>query len=356
MKQKKVIVAMSGGVDSSLTAALIKSQGYDTMGITLKLYPGAGEGGSFGGKSQKGIADARAVARKLNIPHRVFDVRQEFEEKVIESFCREYLSCRTPNPCILCNESIKFGALLSHARTQGADYVATGHYARVVYDAIKGRFLLKKGKDLQKDQSYFLCSLNQDQLRSVMFPLGEFTKTEVREKARGFGLTVSDKPESQEICFIPDNDYVAFIKSRYAEHQRPGPIVSTKGDVLGEHKGIFSFTIGQRKGLNIAQGYPLYVVSLDENTNSVVVGKKEEAFRQSLTASQMNWIALESLADPLALKARIRYRHSESAARVIPLSPDQVRVEFNQPQLAITPGQAVVLYDGETVMGGGWID
>jgi len=356
MKKKKVIVAMSGGVDSSLTAALVKSRGYDTMGITLKLSPGEGKGGSFRGKSQKGIEDATVVARKLNIPHRVFDVRQEFEEKVIERFCREYLSCRTPNPCILCNASIKFGALLSHARTQGADYVATGHYARVAYDAIKGRFLLKKGKDLQKDQSYFLCSLNQDQLRSVMFPLGEFTKSEVREKAHGFGLTVSDKPESQEICFIPDNDYVAFIKSRYAEQERPGPIVSTKGDVLGEHKGIFSFTIGQRKGLNIAQGYPLYVISLDEHTNSVVVGRKEEAFRQSLTASRINWIAMESLPNPIALKARIRYRHSENAARVIPLSPDQVRVEFNQPQLAITPGQAVVFYDGDIVMGGGWID
>jgi tRNA-specific 2-thiouridylase len=356
MKKKKVIVAMSGGVDSSLAAALIKSQGYDTMGITLKLSPGAGKGGSFGEKSRKGIEDARTVARKLDISHRVFDVRREFEEEVIERFCREYLSCRTPNPCILCNESIKFGTLLSHARTQGADCIATGHYARVVYDANKGRFLLKKGKDLQKDQSYFLCLLNQEQLRSVMLPLGEFTKSEVREKAQGLGLTVSAKPESQEICFIPDNDYVAFIKSRYAECQRPGPIVSTSGEVLGEHKGIFSFTIGQRKGLNIAQGYPLYVVSLDKDTNGVVVGRKEEAFRQSLTASRMNWVAMESLSAPMALKARIRYRHSENAARVVPLSPDQVKVEFNQPQLAITPGQAVVLYDGDIVVGGGWID
>jgi tRNA-specific 2-thiouridylase len=198
--------------------------------------------------------------------------------------------------------------------------------------------------------------LSQDQLNSVLFPLGEFTKSEVREKAQEIGLTVSDKPESQEICFIPDNDYVAFIKSRYAEHQRPGPIVSTTGEVLGEHQGISSFTIGQRKGLNIAQGYPLYVVSLDKNTNSVVVGRKEEAFRRSLTASRINWIAMETLPYPMALKARIRYRHSEDAARVIPLSPDQVSVDFNQPQLAVTPGQAVVFYDGDIVMGGGWID
>jgi len=347
---------MSGGVDSSLTAALLKTQGYDTTGITLNLLPAAGKGKGFRGQSRKGVEDARSAAHKLGIPHRVLDVSQEFEEKVIARFCREYLSCRTPNPCILCNESIKFGALLGYARTQGADYMATGHYARVAYDATRGRFLLKKGKDLHKDQSYFLCALNQDQLRSVLVPLGEFTKSEVREKAQRYGLEVSDKPESQEICFIPDNDYVAFIKNRYPEHQRAGLIVSTTGEVLGEHHGVFSFTIGQRKGLNIAQGYPLYVVALNEKTNSVVVGRKEEALRRSLTASRINWIAMEPPAHPLALRARIRYRHAESAARVVPLSRDQVRVAFKHPQLAVTPGQAVVFYDGDTVMGGGWID
>lgn len=347
---------MSGGVDSSLTVALLKSRGYDTIGITLKLAPDKENRGLPRRKIQKGIENAAAVARTLNIPHRVLDVSREFEENVIEKFCREYLSCRTPNPCIICNASIKFGVLLSHARSQGADYLATGHYARVAYDATRGRFLLRKGKDLQKDQSYFLCLLSQDQLRSVLFPLGEFTKSEVREKAQEFGLGVSDEPESQEICFIPDNDYAAFIKSRYAEHQRPGPIVTTTGDLLGEHKGIFSFTIGQRKGLNVAQGYPLYVVSLDEKTNSVVVGRREEAFQRSLTASRINWIALESPAHPIGVKARIRYRHSESAAQVIPLARDQVKVEFMHPQLAVTPGQAVVLYDRDVVLGGGWID
>jgi tRNA-specific 2-thiouridylase len=356
MKKKKVIVAMSGGVDSSLTAALLTSQGYDTMGITLELSSGESNGASPRGKSRKGMEDASSVARTLKIPHRVLDISREFEEKVIDRFCGEYLSCRTPNPCILCNESIKFGILLRHARTLGADYLATGHYARVTYDETKRRFLLSKGRDRHKDQSYFLCFLSQDQLSSILFPLGKLTKSEVREEAQKVGLAISDKPESQEICFIPDNDYVSFIKSRHAERQRPGPIVSTAGEVLGEHKGIFSFTIGQRKGLNIAHGYPLYVLSLDNNTNTVVVGKKEEAFRTSLTASGMNWIAIESLPSAIELKARIRYRHSESAARVIPLSPDRVRVEFQEPQLAITPGQAVVFYDRDTVIGGGWID
>ena len=347
---------MSGGVDSSLAAALLKTQGYDTAGITLNVLPAGGKKKGFRGQSRKGIEDARAAALKLGIPHRVLDVSREFEKEVIARFCREYLSCRTPNPCILCNASIKFGALLNYARTEGADYLATGHYARVAYDVTRGRFVLKKGKDRHKDQSYFLCALNQGQLSSVKVPLGEFTKSEVREKAQSFGLTVSEKPESQEICFIPDNNYVAFIKNRFAEHQRAGLIVSTTGEVLGEHQGVFSFTIGQRKGLKIAQGYPLYVVSLDAKTNSVVVGRREEALRRSLTASQVNWIALEPPAHPLTLKARIRYRHAETAAQVIPLSPDRASVEFKEPQLAITPGQAVVFYDGDTVIGGGWID
>ena len=356
MSKKKIIVAMSGGVDSSLTAALIKSQGYDTVGITLNLYPGVNKASSFQGENLQGVEYAREVARRLNIPHYLFDVREEFEEKIIDSFCREYLSGRTPNPCIFCNERIKFGTLLAHARRQGADHVATGHYARVVYDETKGRFLLKKGKDLQKDQSYFLFSLSQDQLRSVVFPLGELTKSEVRQKAEDLGLKVSDKPESQEICFIPDNDYVTFLKSRYSELQRTGPIVSTRGDVLGEHNGIFSFTIGQRRGLNIAQGYPLYVISLDKATNTVVVGRKEETYRNELTASRLNWISIGSLKKPVELKARIRYQHREKRARVTPLSEERVRVKFFQPQMAITPGQAVVFYDGDTVIGGGWVD
>ena len=356
MKKRKVIVAMSGGVDSSLTAALVKSQGYETIGVTLKLTPEVNGSGFPNGKSLKGVGYAAGVAKKLNIPHYVIDVHKEFEEEVIERFCREYLSGRTPNPCIFCNKRIKFGTLLNLVRRLGGDYMATGHYARAGYDNTKGRFFLKKGKDSHKDQAYFLFSLSQDQLGSVIFPLGEFSKAEVRLKAKEFGLTVADKPESQEICFIPDNNYVKFIKSRFSEVPGAGPIISSKGDVLGEHNGIFSFTVGQRRGLNVAQGYPLYVVSLDKNTNTVVVGRKEETFRKAFNASRINWIAIDSLNHPIELRARIRYRHPENQARIIPISKDRVRVEFSQPQMAITPGQAVVFYDGDTVVGGGWID
>ncbi len=356
MGKKKVLVAMSGGIDSSLAAALIKSQGYETIGVTLKLFPEMNKNGFSSQKRIKGIESAAEVARKLRIPHYVFDVHEEFEKEIIETFCREYLLGRTPNPCIFCNEKIKFGILLDRARKMGIDYVASGHYARVVYDDIKGRFILKKGKDPQRDQSYFLFSLNQDQLRAVLFPLGEIRKSEVRKRAKEFGLNLSDRPESREICFIPGNNYTNFIKTRFPHIDEVGPIISTQGEVLGEHKGIFSFTIGQRKGLNIAQGYPLYVIALDRNTNTVVVGRKEEVYRNTLTASRINWIGIEALSKPIELKARIRYRHPEGHARVIPLSVGRVKVEFYQPQLAVTSGQAVVFYNGDTVVGGGWID
>lgn len=345
---------MSGGVDSSLAAALIKSQGYDVIGVTLRLLSANED--ALNRKALKGIEDAEKVARILDIPHQVFDAREEFEQKVVQPFSQEYLSGRTPNPCVYCNRNIKFGALLAHARKMGAEHVATGHYARVMYDEEKGRFLLKKGKDARKDQSYFLFSLSQDQLRSVIFPLGELTKTEVKERAKEYGLGVFERKESQEICFIPDNDYKKFIKNRFPEAGGNGPIVATDGALLGRHHGIFSFTIGQRKGLNIAKGHPLYVVSLDKDTNTVFVGRKEETGRKELTASRVNWIATESLREPLTIKARIRYRNPENPARVLPLSKETVRVEFFGLQVAITPGQAVVFYEEDSVVGGGWID
>ncbi|MBW2605465.1 MAG: tRNA 2-thiouridine(34) synthase MnmA [Deltaproteobacteria bacterium] len=356
MKKEKVVVAMSGGVDSSLAAFLIKSQGYDTIGITLKLCSQKNNPASSERKSPEGVEYAAEMARKIDIPHYLFDLQKEFEQEVIEGFCREYISGRTPNPCIFCNEKIKLGALVRRAREMGADYVATGHYARVIYDKKKGRFLLKKGRDLQKDQSYFLFSLGQDQLKSVFFPLGGLTKNEVKQQAEKYGLSVSGRTESQEICFVPDNDYPAFIKSRFPVIERKGPVVSTRGEVLGEHHGVFSFTIGQRRGLNIARGYPLYVVALENDTNTVVVGEKEDLYRRELIASGTRWIAIESLNKPLVLKARIRYRHQECPALVVPLSAEKVRVEFSEPQRAITPGQAVVFYDGNIVAGGGWIE
>jgi len=347
MRKKKVLVAMSGGVDSSVAAALLKAEGFEVFGVTLNLTNLA---------SPEGINFAQEVAQKLDIPHFVFDFSKKFEQEIIYFFCQEYLSGRTPNPCIVCNQKIKFGSLLTRARELGADYLATGHYARMVHDDIRGRFLLKKGKDSRKDQSYFLFALSQDQLGSVIFPLGEMTKTEVKEKAKEIGLKVFDKPESQEVCFVPDNNYKNFIKSRFPTLNEKGSIVSTEGKILGEYQGIFSLTVGQRKGLKISRGFPLYVVSLDKTINTVVVGSKEETFRKELIVSQINWVSLKSLDKPVEANVRVRHQHRESPARITPLSEGRVGVDFFKPQMAITPGQAAVFYDEDAVMGGGWIE
>ena len=293
MRKKKVLVAMSGGVDSSVAAFLLKAEGFEVVGATLNLTNLT---------SPEGINIAQEVAQKLNLPHFVLDLSKEFEQEIVDLFCQEYLSGRTPNPCIVCNQKIKFGSLLTRARELGADYLATGHYARMVHDAARSRFLLKKGKDSRKDQSYFLFALSQDQLGSVIFPLGKMTKTEVREKAKEIGLQVFDKPESQEVCFIPGNNYKNFIKSRFPSLNEKGSIVSTEGKILGEHQGIFSLTVGQRKGLKIAKGFPLYVISLDKATNTAVVGRKEETFRKELIVSRTNWISLKSLVNPWRLR------------------------------------------------------
>ena len=347
MRKKKVLVAMSGGVDSSVAAALLKAEGFEVVGATLNLTNLA---------SPEGLNFAQEVAQKLDVPHFVLDHSKIFEQEIVDFFCQEYLSGRTPNPCIVCNQKIKFGSLLIRARELGADLLATGHYARMVHDDTRGRFLLKKGKDSRKDQSYFLFALRQDQLGSVIFPLGEMTKTEVKEKAKEIGLKVFDKPESQEVCFVPGNNYKNFIKSRFPSLNEKGPIVSTDGKILGEHQGIFSLTVGQRKGLKIARGFPLYVVSLDKATNTAVVGSKEETFRKELIVSRTNWVSLKSLDKPVEVKVRVRHQHQESPARIIPLSEGRVGVEFFTPQMAITPGQAAVFYDEDTVVGGGWIE
>jgi len=338
---------MSGGVDSSVAAALLKTEGFEVVGATLILTDQV---------FSEGINFAQDVAKKLDIPHFVLDLTKEFEHEIVDFFCKEYLSGRTPNPCIVCNKKIKFGFLLTRARALGADYLATGHYAKVVYDDATGRFFLKKGKDAKKDQSYFLFALRQSQLTPVVFPLGKMTKTEVKEKAKEIGLQVFDKPESQEVCFIPGNNYKNFIKGRFPRLNEKGPIVSTEGKILGEHQGIFSLTVGQRKGLKIAKGFPLYVISLDKATNAAVVGRKEETFRKELIVSQTNWVSIKSLDIPMEVKVRIRNQHQESPARIIPLSEGRVGVEFFKPQMAVTPGQAAVFYDEDTVVGGGWIE
>lgn len=364
MKQhtKRVVVAMSGGVDSSVTAYLLREAGYEVIGITMLLWEEKGESRprkpmcSSGFRCTSHVDDARRVAQELRIPHTVLDLEEQFEKEIITYFCGEYLNARTPNPCVLCNKKVKFGALLRKARDLDAAFVSTGHYARVEYDPMRKRYLLKRGKDAKKDQSYFLCALSQNQLAHALFPLGSFRKDDIREKAMNLGLSVHDKPESQEICFIPGMNYRPFLKRRVSREIAGGHIVDTQGRVLGRHRGLPFYTVGQRKGLGLAAGKPLYVVAFNKERNLVVVGDKEEVYGREFIADRVNWIAIDDLRQPIEVKARIRYAHKEADAVVQPSGNGAVRVEFLKPQEAITPGQAVVFYDGETVMGGGWIE
>lgn len=350
--KERVVVAMSGGVDSSTAACLLAKQGYEVIGISMKL-PNTGEVSESGCCGILGIDDARKVAQRIGIPFYALNYEKEFESKVIDYFCREYVCGRTPNPCIICNETVKLGSLLNKAGSLGADYIATGHYARLVHNG--KRHLLKKGKDKKKDQSYFLFSLSQKQLKHIRFPLGDYTKEEVRKLAKKFGLKVHDKPASQEICFVSTN-YHEFLKTRItANGFQSGLIVDTGGKVLGEHKGIAFYTIGQRKGIG-AHKKPLYVVEIDRENNTVIIGEEEKLFKSELEASGVNWSSLEEPSEPLKVKARIRYRHKEQGALVTPLGGGKVKVRFDKAQRAVTPGQAVVFYDGDTVIGGGWID
>lgn len=356
----KVVVAMSGGVDSSVAAALLREQGYEVIGVTMDLYSLPKEvctsdrlKSCCGWRAQE---DANRVAIALGIPHYVVDFKNEFGRMVIEDFVHEYSRGRTPNPCLRCNQFIKFDLLLERAQRLGVDGVATGHYARIEFDPAAGRNLLKKGIDKDKDQSYFLHTLTQAQLSKILFPLGELTKKEVRKIAAGFLLPVAQKEESQEICFVPDEDYPKFLRERVPQAFRPGPIVDPQNRVIGEHNGIVHFTIGQRKGMGIAAPQPLYVLSINAEKNLIVVGKNEDLYRTSLQASDINWIAFEKLVEPRAVEAKIRYKHAEAKATIFPLDKGNVRVEFEEPQRAITPGQAVVFYEGDTVVGGGIID
>ncbi len=336
---------MSGGVDSSVTAALLLQQGMAVEGITMKLTAGL----------CCDIASAQAVCSHLGIPHRMIDAQTMFERTVVQNFIAEYRIGRTPNPCITCNDLIKFQLLLSYAREQGFDALATGHYARVEQDAASSRFLLKKGIDPGKDQSYFLYRLTQDQLGSVLFPLGGMRKTAVRELARKLGLPAAERPESQEICFVPNDDYRAFLKEHAPALLLPGEMVMTDGKIVGKHDGIALFTVGQRRKLGVAAGERLYVVRIEKETNRVVLGKSSELQTSEMIVSDPSWTYMDRLSAPLEATVKIRYRSPFVPARITPLADHKVQVTFEKPVPGVCPGQAAVFYDGDIVVGGGVI-
>jgi len=359
-KRERVVVAMSGGVDSSVAAALLQEQDYEVIGLTMNLFSLPKE---YCRSEQlrsccgwRAVEDANQVAHTLGISHYVVDFRKQFEKRVIADFCQEYARGRTPNPCIRCNQYIKFETLMERAEKLKAEYLATGHHARIEQDSKTGRYLLKKGKDRKKDQSYFLYPMTQDQLSRTLMPIGDFTKEKVREKARNFDLPVAQRPESQEICFVPDRDYSGFLRHRIPEAFRSGPIVDLQNQVLGHHKGIGHYTVGQRRGMGIAAPHPLYVLAIRSEKNTIVVGTNKLLYEKTLRATRVNLISIDRIDKPLSVKAKIRYKHQEAKALLSLLDSDEVRVEFKKSQRAITPGQAVVFYDRDVVVGGGIIE
>ncbi len=368
MTSSLIAVAMSGGVDSSTVAAMLRADGHPVIGLTMQLWNQRRLAGHHGmpetvtGRccSLDDVYDARRVAETLGIPYYVVNQERRFEDEVVRPFVGEYLSGRTPIPCSLCNNHLKFDQLLITARQIGAEQLATGHYARVEFDRTHDRWLLRRPADLSKDQTYFLFGLTQEQLSRTLFPLGNLRKSEVRELARRHGLALAGKPDSQEICFVPTGDYKQFIDAYLAEQgeslpDTSGELVTTSGEVIGTHNGIHNFTVGPRKGLGVATGSPLYVLQINGDKHQVVVGSGEELYSKTLRARRLNWIAIDDLHGPLRVSVKIRNRHEPAPAVVERIGDDEVLATFDQPQRAITPGQAAVFYDGELVMGGGWI-
>jgi tRNA-uridine 2-sulfurtransferase len=369
--QNTIAVAMSGGVDSSAVAAMLRAEGHNIIGLTMQLWNQrrlAGHAGmpeSVQGRccSIDDVYDARRVAETLGIPYYVVNHEERFERDVVRPFVEEYLAGRTPIPCSLCNNYLKFDQLLVVARQIGADSVATGHYARVEFDEHCARWLLKRPTDKSKDQTYFLFGLTQEQLSRTLFPLGGMTKPEVRELARQHKLVIAEKPDSQEICFVPGGDYKSFLEAYLTEQGESrtrvevgGEMVTTDGKVIGEHGGVHNFTVGQRKGLGVATGSPLYVIQIKNDTRQVVVGKDEELYSRTLCARQVNLISMSELHEPMRVAVKIRHKHQPAPAMMEADGPEAVRVTFDEPQRAITPGQAAVFYDGDIVVGGGWIE
>ena len=355
--RKKVVVGMSGGVDSSVAAYLLKQQGYDVVGVTMQIWQDESheeienKGGCCG---LSAVDDARRVAAMLDIPYYVMNFKSEFKRDVIDYFVREYLAGRTPNPCIACNRYVKWESLLTRSIQIGADYIATGHYARIC-ELPNGRYAIRNSVTAKKDQTYALYNLTQEQLKRTLMPIGDYTKEQVRKIAEDIGLMVAGKPDSMEICFVPDNDYASFIEKETGVTSVPGDFVDVDGNVIGKHKGVIHYTVGQRKGLGIALGKPAFVVAIRPEQNQVVIGEDRDVYTERLYANNLNFMAVDDISEPVHVKAKIRYSHEGAYCTVRKIDSDTIECIFDQPVRAVTPGQAVVLYDGEYVLGGGTI-